>query len=116
MGRQMSGCRPFSLILCRRFKGTIMISVTRNLARQLRSVLRRAGTSKNNRPTLQLESNGRDLFVRAQLSSISIEYREDSTQDIETLLLPVEALELFEGKSTESVTFVATKDGVEASW
>lgn len=93
-----------------------MIQITRDLARQLRVVLRKAGAGRLQRPIVELISDRGMLRIRAALHEVAIEHVQESSLAPESLLVPFEALADAEGKSRDAVTFTRAGDGVEATW
>lgn len=93
-----------------------MIQISRILARQLRSVLRKVGAGRLVRPLLELCSHD-GLGIRAQLYDLAIEYHLPGPNDHDTILLPWEALADFMGRRDEPVTLEKIDDdAVQASW
>lgn len=93
-----------------------MIQIPRNLARQLRAVLRKAGVSRTEQPLLEMNWSQGELRIRAQMSEAAIEYREPRPLGVESCLVPFVALDQVAGKSSTPVYFSKSPLGVEAQW
>lgn len=93
-----------------------MIEISRNLARQLRTILRKAGASRTEQPVLELNWSQGELRVRAQLPEVAIEYREPRSIGVESCFVSFEALDHIANKSSGPIHFAKCSGGVEAQW
>ena len=97
-----------------------MISIPRSILRTFRAVARRAGrqSSRAMSKLLVAISAGSDgCRVRAALPEVAIEYRLAGQFEPETILLPIEALNAWEGRGDELVTLEQQPECcVLASW
>jgi hypothetical protein len=97
-----------------------VITVTRLLVRQLRSVLRRAGITKPSRVSKNsiLVRTGPDgLHVRAMSDQVAVEYHQPGPLPADEVLAPFELLAAAEGRGQEPVTLEPQGSrNVLASW
>ena len=96
-----------------------MISITRNLARQLRAVFRHAiGPSpQGTAPAVMVRADRRGLCIRAKAQDAAIEYRIDGDLPPEQIVLPGECLADCEGRKDDPVTLEHQGYGaISASW
>jgi hypothetical protein len=97
-----------------------VIEITRPLARQLRAVLRKCappGSPRGSRPRLTLHCDGKGLRVRAHHTEVLLEYHQPGPRPPETITLPGEALDHFEGRTDAVVTLEDVGAGtVQARW
>ncbi len=97
-----------------------MITVTRSLVRQFRSVVRRALTERpagniNNRVVFRCGSDG--LRMQVATPQAAIEYHQPGEFQTEDLSLPMEFLADVEGRSPDAITLESQASGkVLASW
>jgi hypothetical protein len=99
-----------------------LFSITRLLAKQLRSVLRRAGIKPNGaqRTLLRFDSQSDGQHIRAIHTNVAIEHHlpgETPSTEAETLWLPIDALVDIEGSKQDVVTLeTAGESSVVARW
>jgi hypothetical protein len=97
-----------------------VIEMTRRLARQLRAVLRKAvplGVGRVPRPPLVLHADQDGLRVRAHQREVAVEHHQPGPRPPDTLALPGEALDDFEGaRDTVVVLERVSEDAVQARW
>ena len=95
-----------------------MITITRRLAQQLRTVLRRAfGHFRGNGPAIGFIADKAGLIVRSALGDVAIECRIPGERTAETIWLPFEFLTDVAGKNDSEVELEATgKDQVSVQW
>src|SRR5687767_10968368 len=88
-----------------RSKEKNVIQISRSLARQLKVILRKASRGRAIKPLVELSCQAGELRIRAQLEEAALEYRQPASPGQETLLLPGEALDDFQGRKDSPVTF-----------
>jgi hypothetical protein len=96
-----------------------MISISRRLAKQLRTVLRRAlaGRPRHSWSPILLQAGATGLCIQLNDPEVSIEYREPGVLAEERILLPAKALDDFQGAADSLVELQATSAGAcVASW
>jgi hypothetical protein len=95
-----------------------LITITRRLAQQLRSVLRRAfGNFRGNGPAIGFIADKEGLTVRSIYGDVAIECRLPGERPAETLWLPFEFLADVAGKNDSEVELEASGDGqVSVQW
>lgn len=96
-----------------------MVTITRSLVRQLRSIYRRVGIKPTvHHPTyLALETNASGLTIRARAPEIMVEYHQPGDMSAEHLLVPIEILADFEGAKPDPVVLERHgTDKVTATW
>jgi hypothetical protein len=95
-----------------------MISIRRSLARQLRSVCRRAfGVAGCRKLWLQFQASESELVIRAASNELAIEYHQSGAFEVSDLAMPLELLARCAGKSEDLVALSVAGDGsVTASW
>jgi hypothetical protein len=97
-----------------------MIEITRQLASQFRTVMRKAmpfGSPRNTKTTLALHADGGGLRLRAFMPDVALELHVSGARTSEVVLLPGEALADFESKAKTTVTLESVDDSsVEARW
>ncbi len=95
-----------------------MVTITRRLALQLRSVLRRAfGNCRGNGPAIGFIAGKEGLTVRSMSADAAVEYRAPGERAAEALWLPFEVLADVEGKKDDPVDLEATGNGqVSVQW
>ena len=97
-----------------------MITITRSLARKFRSLLRRAGLGKHEGQSdafvhVVVDSTG--LRLRAAGADIALEYRQPGELPAESLVVPVDALAIVEGRTHDTVTIESSgPNRVTISW
>src|SRR5262245_58322517 len=94
--------------------------MTRRLARQLRAVLRKAvplGAGRVPRPPLVICADDEGLHLRAHQREVAVEHHQPGPLPPDTLALPGEALDDFEGsRDTVVVLEKVSEDAVQARW
>ena len=94
-----------------------MVTFTRRLANQLRSVFRRAFGSRGPGPAECFTVAAGTLSVRANADVVAVQYRRLAAPPAETLWLPFQLLDDCEGRSDEMVQVGAAQDGrITAQW
>ena len=95
-----------------------MITITRRLAQQLRSVLRRAfGNFRGNGPAVGFIGDKAGLTVRSIYGDVAVECRLPGDRPTETLWLPFEVLADVGGKNDEPVDLESSGDGqISVQW
>ncbi|MGO9110055.1 MAG: hypothetical protein ACLP9L_12555 [Thermoguttaceae bacterium] len=95
-----------------------MITITRRLALQLRTVLRRAfGNFRGKGPAIGFIANAEGLTAKSMFGDVAIECRIPGDHTAETIWLPFEFLADVEGKKDEPVDLEATGNGqVSVQW
>ncbi len=98
-----------------------MIEIPRALIRQFRTVVRQATPSVSFRgvqpPSIVIEAASDGLRLRAHLGDVAVEYHQPGSYSSESLVLPLTALQDFEGRTEEKVVLEATgTDAVQARW
>ncbi len=97
-----------------------MIQITRNLARTLRTVFRKSiGTAalRSFPVSVVLQTDAEGLHIRVQHDEIAIDYHHAGSYPSETLALPLQALDHFEGRQNAPVTLETIEpDSVQARW
>jgi len=89
-----------------------LVTITRRLAQQLRTVLRRAfGNIRGEGPAIGFIAGVEGLIVRSTYGDIAIECRLPGERTTETLWLPFDFLADVAGKNDEPVELEATGDG-----
>lgn len=92
-----------------------MIQITRLIARQLRSIVKRA--FNRHLPVLTFRSGDEGLFIEVQGVNFALQYHDPRPQDREHLLLPLNVLEDVQGSKAEPVYLNTRRPGVlGASW
>lgn len=92
-----------------------MIQITRLLAKQLRSIIKR--TFNRQATVLTFRSGDDGLFVEAQGVNHALRYHDPQPQDRELLLIPINVLEDVQGAKPEPVFLNTHRAGViGASW
>ena len=96
-----------------------MITITRNLARQLRAVFRRAGIKavSSHGPRMFFLAGPDGLQIRAAALDAAVEYQLPGELAREEFSIPLELVELCQGRREDPVTLeVRPGDKVHASW
>lgn len=95
-----------------------MITITRRLAAQLRSVMRRAfGHFRGSGPAVGFIAGAEGLIVKSMFADAAVEFRAAGERGGETLWLPFEFLADVEGKRDDLVDLEATGNGhVSVHW
>ena len=94
-----------------------MITITRRLAQQFRAVLRRAFGQVRAGPAIGFIAGAEGLTVKCMSADAAVELRVPGARAAETLWLPFQALDDFEGKKDDPVELTATDNGrVTAQW
>ena len=97
-----------------------MIHITRALARQIRSVLRKStplGSARADRPALALLAGPDGLHVRWHHDEVAVELHLPGSRATERIRLPSEALDDFEGRQDNVVTLTTKNaDLVQSLW
>jgi hypothetical protein len=94
-----------------------LITITRRLALQLRTVLRRAFGSRGTGPALAFIADKAGLTVKCMSAGVAVEYYVPGELPTETLWLPFEFLGDVEGKKDTPVQLESTGKGrVTARW
>ena len=95
-----------------------MITITRRLAQQLRSVLRRAfGNFRGTGPAIAFIAGKEGLTVKSSFGDVAVECRLPGDRPTETLWLPFEFLADIAGKNDAEVNLEAAGDGqVSVQW
>jgi len=94
-----------------------VISITRSLARQLRTVMRKSSTFRGAHATLEFHAADGELRIRTQIGEVAVEYFESAPNHQETLLLPSEALDDMQGRKGSLVTLESVGDNtVQVCW
>jgi hypothetical protein len=86
-----------------------LITISRSVARQVRSVLRRAGLMKGrhgNPAALRITAGAEGICLAAALPEIAVEYREPGDWPPTAFVLPVDVLASVEGRDDSDVTFL----------
>lgn len=94
-----------------------MIEITRRLARQLRSVFKKAIGPNLPSPGLTVRSGDDGLFVEAQGTNQALQYHDPHPQDREQMLISLGLLDDVQGAKAEPVFLTRPRPGVlAASW
>ncbi len=95
-----------------------MITITRRLAQQLRSVLRRAfGNFRGTGPAIGFIAGKEGLTVKSSFGDVAVECRLPGEHTAEAIWLPFEFLADVAGKNDAEVNLEATGDGqVSVQW
>jgi hypothetical protein len=94
-----------------------LISITRRLAKQIRSVVRRAlCLPRGAGPPVHFLAGPDGLSVRVHGSSAAVQYHEPGVRDPCSIIAPFELLADCEGSRTDAVTLETTSDEVTAKW
>ena len=95
-----------------------MITITRRLAQQLRSVLRRAfGNFRGNGPAIGFIADKAGLLVKSIYGDVAVECRLPGNRPTETLWLPFEFLADVAGKNDTEVDLELSGDGqISVQW
>jgi hypothetical protein len=95
-----------------------LITITRRLAQQLRSVLRRAfGSFRGTGPAVGFIADKAGLTAKSMFGDIAVEVRIPGERTAETIWLPFEFLADIAGKNDEPVELEVTgNDQVSAQW
>ena len=95
-----------------------MVTITRRLAQQLRTVLRRAfGNIRGKGPAIGFIAGKEGLIVKSIYSDVAIEFRLPGERTAETIWLPFEFLADVAGKNDEPVDLETTGDGqISVQW
>jgi hypothetical protein len=94
-----------------------LIQITRLLAKQLRSVFKKASGQNQPSPVLTVRSGDDGLFVEAQVPNHAVQYRDPHPQDRYLMLIPLSVLEDVQGTKVEPVFLTRPRQGVlAASW
>lgn len=96
-----------------------MITITRLLAKQIRSVFRKALCLAGNNPRLRVEliAGPDGLTIRCQSKGSAVEYHQLGELPAAHVVIPFDLLREVEGAKPEPVTLAATTDGqVTRSW
>jgi len=96
-----------------------MITVTRSLLCQVRSVLRRAGVgkSKSSHPEIIVRAANDGLRIQVLSDQLAIEYHHAGQFDAQELVVPCDLLVAAEGRSEDLVTLQSQGPGrATASW
>ncbi|MBL8828162.1 MAG: hypothetical protein JNM18_14375, partial [Planctomycetaceae bacterium] len=91
-----------------------MITITRSLARLLRTVLRKAGLGKVDSQAdafVHIASDSHDLRLRVAGPDMGIEYRQHGELPTRNFILPVEVLATIEGRTQEPVALEPMEPG-----
>lgn len=92
-----------------------MIQITRQLAKVLRSVIKRTFNRQVN--SLHVRTSDQGLFVEVQGPNQALRYHDPIPQDAEQLVLPLQVLDDVQGAKAEPVFLNTRRDGVVgASW
>lgn len=92
-----------------------MIQITRQLAKTLRSVIKRTFGRQVNSFSIRTSDQG--LIVEVQAANHQLRYHDPLPQDPEELIMPLQVLEDVQGTKTEPVFLNRRRDGVVgASW
>lgn len=93
-----------------------MLTITRRLAQQLKSVMRRA-FGRNSSPAVCFTANAGTLSVKAKCGDVAVEHRTSIDAPDEILWLPFQCLTDCEGKKDDPVLLEAAGNGrVTARW
>src|SRR4051794_34062802 len=97
-----------------------VITLTRSLARHIRAVVRKAAPGRQSRseaPRFLFQAGSDGLRIWSHRPDVTVAYHHKGQCDLETLLLPGEALVDFEGKNDTEVTMQSLGNGsVQARW
>lgn len=94
-----------------------MIQIHRLLARQLRSILKKALHPIPPSSVLTMRSGDDGLFVEAQGPNHAVQYHDPRAQDRDQMLVPFDLLNDVQGSKTEAVFLTRPRAGVlAASW
>ena len=94
-----------------------MIQITRLLAKQLRSVFKKAIGQNVPSPMLTIRSGDDGLFVEAQGPNHAVQFHDPHPQDRDLMLIPLNVLEDVQGTKVEPVFLTRPRQGVlAASW
>ena len=94
-----------------------MIQITRLLAKQLVSVIRKALNRTKPTPVLTVRSGDEGLFVEAQAPNHAVRFHDPRSQDRDLMLIPLSLLEDVQGTKPEPVFLTRPRQGVlAASW
>jgi hypothetical protein len=94
-----------------------VIQITRLLAKQLRSVFKKAIGHNLPSPVLTVRSGDDGLFVEAQGPNHAVQYHDPHPQDRDLMLIPLNVFEDFQGAKVEPVFLTRPRQGVlAASW
>jgi hypothetical protein len=97
-----------------------LIQITRALARRVRAVLRKSmgpAALRNMPVCVILEADAESLRIRLHHEEVAVEYTHAGSHPVDTLALPLQALDDFEGRQDAPVTLETTASGsVQARW
>ena len=94
-----------------------MITITRRLAQQLRSVLRRAfGNFRGKGPAIGFIAGKEGLTAKSMFGDVAVEYRVPGERPTETTWLPFEFLADVAGKNDEPVELEGGGDQICVHW
>jgi hypothetical protein len=94
-----------------------LIQITRLLAKQLRSVIKKGIGQKLPSPVLTVRSGNDGLFVEALGPNHAVQYHDPHPQDRDLMLIQLHVLEDFQGTKVEPVFLTRPRPGVlAASW
>jgi hypothetical protein len=96
-----------------------LITITRSLVRQLRSIYRRAGIKPSNHRQvhLVLHAGASGLSIRAKSTDIAVEYHQPGKLAEEQLVVPLDFLTDCEGSKNDPVTLETRgADKIVAAW
>jgi len=94
-----------------------LLTISRRLVRQLRTVMRRAFGARGHGPAVCFTAAPGTLNVRAKLGNIAVEYTAAGEQPADTLWVPFQLLDDCQGKKDEPVNIERTGKGrVTAQW
>src|SRR5688500_18784546 len=95
-----------------------LIEISRSLARQVRSVVRKSIVNSRRDPSLAVlfRADRSGLVIRAGNADVVVEYRQAGSPAPDELMLPLAALADFEGRNDNTVRFERKQDGVHVSW
>ena len=91
-----------------------MIQIPRLLARQVRAVLRKSArprSSRDFRPPITLRAATDGLRIQSYDGDVAVEHHVSGTYPQETIILPADALDDFEGSKAEPVTLTSDDQG-----
>ena len=92
-----------------------MIEITRDLARQVRAVFRKATKSSVGRPIhapILLHAGPDGLRVRMHHDEVAVDYHEPGQRPTDSLALPLDGFQDFEGKTTAPVILEKIRSGM----
>lgn len=94
-----------------------MVTITRLLARTLRTVFRRAGIKPGPTAGLLFQMVGEDLVIQACSNVAAVQYKVPAIDQTQRFVAPLEILESVEGRTTDPVTLTHQPDGrVRIEW